>query len=249
MPTPLEVLFDPISIGIIVLFACLMIWEAIAPGRKLPPVRGWKLRTLTSFIVYFYLSSYLPLIWDKYLTNYQLMDLSDLGIFTSVLVSVLVYEFLIYVWHRTMHGTDWLWLSFHQMHHSAERIDTYGTFYYSPLDMIGFTMIGSLSLTVFAGLQPQAVTVFLFTTTFFVVFQHTNVKTPQWIGYVLQRPESHTVHHKKGVHAYNYSDLPVFDMIFGTFSNPKEFEADTGFYHGASARISDMLLFRDIHRE
>lgn len=27
-----------------------------------------------------------------------------------------------------MHKSDFLWLTFHQMHHSAERLDTYGTF-------------------------------------------------------------------------------------------------------------------------
>jgi sterol desaturase/sphingolipid hydroxylase (fatty acid hydroxylase superfamily) len=31
-----------------------------------------------------------------------------------------------------------LWRIFHQMHHSAERLDTYGAFYFSPYDMIGF---------------------------------------------------------------------------------------------------------------
>ena len=37
-----------------------------------------------------------------------------------------------------------------------------------------------------------------------------NVRTPQWLGYLVQRPESHSVHHQRGVHAYNYSDLPLF---------------------------------------
>ena len=54
-------------------------------------------------------------------------------------------------------------------------------------------------------------------------------------------------HSQKGdYHAYNYSDLPVFDIIFGTFKNPAGYEEDTGFYQGASARIIDMLLFRDV---
>ena len=93
--------------------------------------------------------------------------------------------------------------------------------------------------------RPGTLTVWL-EPLFLGIFQHTSVKTPQWLGYIVQRPESHTIHHGKGLHKYNYSDLPVFDLMFGTFRNPKTYEMDTSFYHGASARIVDMLLCRDI---
>jgi len=86
----------------------------------------------------------------------------------------------------------------------------------------------------------------LLTTTFLGIFQHANIKTPRWLGYIIQRPESHTIHHAKGIHRQNYSDLPLFDIIFGTFQNPKAFEHETGFYHGASARVGDMLLCKDV---
>jgi len=80
------------------------------------------------------------------------------------------------------------------------------------------------------------------------VFQHANLKTPRWVGYLVQRPESHAVHHERGVHAYNYSDLPLWDMVFGTFRNPAADRPlpQQGFYDGASARLLDMLLFRDV---
>ena len=165
------------------------------------------------------------------------------------MIGVLVYEGMVYAWHRTMHETDWLFQSFHQMHHSAERLDTFGAFYFSGLDMIGFTFIGSLSLSLIVGIPPQAVTCFLFITLFLGIFQHTNIKTPQWLGYIVQRPESHSVHHGRGVHRYNYSDLPIFDILFGTFRNPKHFVDETGYYDGASARVGDMLLCRDVTAE
>ncbi|GAC21151.1 sterol desaturase family protein [Paraglaciecola arctica] len=246
MPTPIEILLDPISLSVLALYAALMILEAITPGRKLIKVKGWIPRAMLTFVVYFYLASYLPLYWDKYLVEYQLLNLASMNVYLSTLIAVLVFEFLIYVWHRTMHQTNWLWRSFHQMHHSVERVDTYGAFYFSPLDMIGFTMVGSLSLALIVGVSPQTTTYFLFITMFLVIFQHTNIKTPQWLGYLVQRPESHSVHHEKGVHAYNYSDLPIFDILFGTFNNPANFAAEIGFYKGASAKIPDMLLCRDI---
>ncbi|PHR93624.1 MAG: fatty acid hydroxylase [Robiginitomaculum sp.] len=248
MPTPLEILLDPISLGVIGLYILFISLETIFPARKLPVIKGWKLRGLMSFVIYFYLSTYLPLIWDKHLTGFQVFDLKSVHPFVAVAASLFVFELLIYVWHRAMHSQDWLWLPFHQMHHSAERVDSYGTFYYSPLDMIGFTMVGSLSLSIFIGLSAQTVTLFLFVSLFLVMFQHANIRTPQWIGYFVQRPESHTVHHQTGVHAYNYSDFPIFDILFGTFKNPKHFQKETGFYNGASARIPAMLMFYDINK-
>ncbi|NRB47637.1 MAG: sterol desaturase family protein [Saprospiraceae bacterium] len=246
MPTPIEILLDPISLIVIAMYAGLMIWESLFPARPLPEVRFWKLKGLTSFAVFFYLSSYLPLWTDPYLEPYRLFDLSALDTLTGATVGLLVYELALYIWHRAMHGSDFLWRTFHQMHHSAERMDTYGAFFFSPMDMIGFTLLGSACFALLIGLSPQAITVVLLVTNFLAIFQHANIRTPAWVGYFVQRPESHTIHHGQGIHKHNYSDLPIFDILFGTFDNPKGYEVETGFYPGASDQIGDMLLFKNI---
>ncbi len=79
-----------------------------------------------------------------------------------------------------------------------------------------------------------------------VLFQHTNIRTPRWLGDILQRPESHSLHHERGVHDRNFSDRPLFDILFGTFSNPKEFAGQNGYWNGACARVGSMLAFRDV---
>ncbi len=249
MPTPLELLIDPVSLMILALYASLMIWEALSPGRQLPTIKYWKIRGLVAFAFYFYLASYLPLFWDKYLAPYQLFDLTTSGTLIGALIGVLLYEFGVYVWHRAMHKNSMLWKIFHQMHHSAERVDTYGAFYFSPFDMIGWTVLSSICFTLIIGLSPQAATASILMVNFLGMFQHTNIKTPVWLGYIVQRPESHTIHHARGIHAYNYSDLPLFDIIFGTFKNPRKFEHETGFYHGASERVIDMLFFREVDQQ
>ncbi len=249
LPNPWEVLIDPISLIVLAMYGILMLWEALAPARELPKIKNWKLRGLTSFAVFFYLSTYFPLIWDTYLVDYQIFDLTSLGAGWGAFVAVMIYEFGLYVWHYSMHKNDTLWKIFHQMHHSAERMDSYGAFYFSPMDMIGFTLLGSLCLVVVAGFTPEAATLFILITTFLAIFQHANISTPRWIGYFVQRPEAHTVHHAKGIHAYNYSDISLFDILFGTFNNPKGYEHEAGFYDGASKRIWDMLMFKDISKE
>ena len=54
------------------------------------------------------------------------------------------------------------------------------------------------------------------------------------------------MHHARGVHAFNYADFPLWDLVFGTFRNPRAFEAETGFWDGASKRVGKLLLGRDV---
>jgi len=246
MPSPLDILLDPVSLYILAMYLLLVIWEAIFPARKLPHIRYWQIKGILFFFGFFYLSTYLPLSYTEWLPATQLLDLSEMNIAVAATGGVLLYELGMYVWHWSMHRSNRLWRIFHQMHHSAERMDTYGAFYFSPFDMIGFTLLGTICFSFIMGLPAQAVTVVLLVTNFFSIFQHANIKTPTWLGYIIQRPESHAVHHARGIHAYNYSDLPLFDILFGTFKNPAKYVQETGFYDGASSKIKDMLLFKDV---
>ncbi len=189
MPTPLDILLDPISLILVSIYASLIVLEKLIPGQPLKKVENWVPKSLLFFIVYFYSSSYLPLIWDKYLLPYQLVNLQNNHPLLGVIVAVFIVELLIYFWHRALHRNEFLWRTFHQLHHSAERLDTYGAFYFSPLDMVGFTFLGSLSLTLFVGISPQAITWYLYITMFLTIFPHTNISTHQWLGYIIQRPE------------------------------------------------------------
>ena len=249
LPKPWQILIDPASIIVISIFLVLVIAEAVIPARKLPIVKYWKLKGITAFFIYFFISSYLPLIWSDHLAEYRIFDLTFLGNYWGGLTALLIYELGVYGWHRAMHKSDLLWRVFHQMHHSAERVDTYGAFFFSLMDMIGFTFLTSLAMVWVAGFTAQATIYAIYGATFLAVIQHTNIKTPQWLGYFFQRPESHSLHHAKGIHAFNYSDLPLFDLIFGTFRNPKEFSQEIGFYNGASSEIGKMLLFKDINKQ
>lgn len=246
MPTPIEVLLDPLFVTIVAGYLACALWERLRPARALPPARLWALRGATSFVVYFLVATYLPLLWDTTLAQYRLFDLRWLGTGGGALVSLFVYELVAYGWHRAMHSSTRLWRWVHQMHHSAERIDVFGSYYFSVFDMIGWTTVGSLVFALLIGVTPEAATASLLTITFLATFQHMNVRTPRWLGYLVQRPESHSVHHQRGVHSGNFADLPVFDIVFGTFVNPEDFRDDVGFYDGASARVLDMHRGRDV---
>ena len=248
LPSPIDLLLDPVSLTVLSMYAGLMLWEALLPARQLSPVKHWQLKGIVSFFIFFFLSSYLPLFIDPWMAQYTLVDLSGLGTVAGVTIGILGYQLVLYAYHRLVHRSNLLWRVFHQMHHSAERLDTYGAFYFSPTDMVSFTLIGSLVFAFFIGLSPQAITVVILMLNFFSIFQHANIRTPHWLGYFIQRPESHSVHHGRGLHKFNYSDVPIWDMVFGTFYNPSTYENENGFYDGGSAKVKEMLLFKDINK-
>ena len=97
------------------------------------------------------------------------------------------------------------------------------------------------------GLHPLAAALIGYVVAFYGMFQHWNVRTPHWLGYFIQRPEAHCVHHRRGVHDYNYGDLPLWDMLFGSFRNPRHFMGDCGFETPADRHLGAMLAFADVN--
>jgi sterol desaturase/sphingolipid hydroxylase (fatty acid hydroxylase superfamily) len=215
-------------------------------GRKHDSTRFWRLRAALVTIATFYIAGYVAVFWGTLLGDFHLVDGSGLGTWAGAAVGILVYELGHYWYHRAAHEFDWLWRAGHQMHHSAENLDAFGAYYLHPVDTFNFTTISSFVFFPLLGLSIEAGVIAAFFLTFNAMFQHMSLRTPRWLGYIIQRPESHSVHHGKGIHRFNYSDLPLWDIVFGTFRNPENFQEEHGFYQGASARIPEMLAFRDV---
>jgi len=210
--------------------------------------RWWRSRAFAVSAFNFMLAMTIGQAYGAAFGDFHIFNGAALGTVGGALVGILVYELFHYTYHRAAHRYDGLWRMGHQMHHSAESLDAWGAYFLHPLDAAVFTTLSSLVLFPLLGLSPVAGGLAAAFITFCGVFQHANLKTPRWVGYLVQRPESHAVHHERGVHAYNYSDLPLWDMVFGTFRNPAADRPlpQQGFYDGASARLLDMLLFRDV---
>ena len=221
--------------------------DAFRGSRSYKSPRWWRVRATIVTIAAFWLSMTVATGWATLLGDYTLFNLSNLGAIPGAIVGILVYQFVHYWYHRAIHKFDFLWRFAHQMHHSAERIDAFGAYYMHPVDVFFFTTWASLVFVPFLGLSGEAAVIGAAFLTFNAMFQHANIKTPHWLGYIIQRPESHCIHHGRGVHHFNYSDLPLWDIIFGTFRNPKSVEGmEAGFYDGASTRILDQLFFQDV---
>ncbi|MDO9321298.1 MAG: sterol desaturase family protein, partial [Pseudomonas sp.] len=102
--------------------------------------------------------------------------------------------------------------------------------------------------TLLLGMSPLAAALVGLFVALTSLFQHSYINTPRWLGYFVQRPESHCLHHEYQVHGRNYSDLPLWDMVFGTFANPPRFTGKVGFQLTNAASVLDLLLMRDAHK-
>jgi len=238
-------LIEPITLALIPGFLLL---DFIVRRRRYATTGQWRLRAALVTAAIFFLTGEVAAFWGRLFGETHLLDLGGLGAWGAI-AGVLVYEFVHYWYHRAAHQWNWLWRAGHQMHHSAESLDAFGAFYLHPFDAAMFTSISSLVLFPLLGLSIEAGVIAALFLTFNAMFQHANIGTPHWLGYLIQRPESHNLHHARGVHRYNYADLPLWDMLFGTFRNPRSVEGmECGFYEGASGRIPEMLIGRDVSR-
>lgn len=232
-------------VGLLVLPA-FMVLDLVLRRRSYRAPRGWRLRAFVVSAGVFFLSLKLGELWSTLTGSWSLVDGSVLGTAGGAVTGILAYELLHYGYHRLAHRSDLLWRAAHQMHHSAESLDAFGANYLHPGDVFFFTSIASVTFVPLLGLTPEASAIANAFLAFNAAFQHANVRTPRWLGYVVQRPESHVLHHARGVHRFNYSDLPLWDMVFGTFRNPATCDAEVGFYDGASGRVGEMLVGRDV---
>ena len=233
---------------IFAVFAACFVLERLIPGWALPHVKTWPKRVLLINGAQLVIVVLAGFTWERWLSSVSLFRLSDhMGPVAGGIVAYVIATFVFYWWHRARHENDWLWRIFHQIHHSPQRIEVITSFYKHPGEMLVNSIIGSLLVYTLLGLSPEAGAVYTLCTALGEFFYHTSVRTPRWIGYIFQRPEMHRIHHQYGRHRNNYGDLPIWDMMFGTFDNPPRFEATCGFDADKEERLVDMLVYKDVH--
>lgn len=228
-----------------VTFAVMILLERVFPARPLPRVRWWLLKGIVFFFLGGGIGAAIPAGIAVLLGGHTLVDLRRIGTIGGALVAFLAADLVGYFVHRVEHNVPWLWRWTHQLHHSAERLDVAGANYFHPLDMLTFGVTTTLAIAIL-GVTPEAAALAGYCGFVTMTFQHLNVRTPQWLGWIIQRPEAHSLHHARGIHAYNYGSFMLWDIVLGTFRNPRGFSEVSGFWDGASSKIGLMLIGRDV---
>ena len=236
------------NIAIIVIGISLMALERIIPDQKLPHVKGWWPRVILLNLFQFGVLFLGKISWDIWFTGNSVFELSNKIIpLLSGLFAYFIITFVFYWWHRWRHNINFLWLTMHQVHHSPQRIETITSFFKHPLEVISNCIIIAFVNFFILGLSLEGAAWSLLFSAIGEYVYHMNIKTPRWMGYFFQRPEMHRIHHERGKHYYNFSDLPIWDMLFGTYKNPEEMNDACGFKPEREKKLSDMLMFKNVN--
>jgi sterol desaturase/sphingolipid hydroxylase (fatty acid hydroxylase superfamily) len=230
------------------IFIVFLAIEALLPSdRAMAQVPHWRWIGLAAFAGTLVVYVGTPLLIVPLLPPMAIVDINSWGNWAALPVWVLT-TFLGYWAHRTMHYFDLLWRAGHQLHHGVARVDISSAMIFHPFDALvqgvlaGLLAAGLTHATAhaaaWAGLWGFAV----------ALYQHWNVRTPAWTGWIVQRPEAHMLHHQRDVHAGNFGDMPIWDRLFRTYAEPVSGEVKLGFEPERSGRWLAMLAMVDVHR-
>ena len=224
------------------------ILERVRPGRQLPESCGWYLRAALLNLSQLALIGLGGLTWNNFFRDHTLLSI---GGWSSPMVEGACYwlagTFVFYWWHRIRH-LDGFWHVFHQVHHSPSRIELLASFYKHPLEIAADSILVAFFIYCVCGGTAEAGAWTSFFGTLGEYFYHSNLRTPKWLGWFIQRPEHHSVHHQLDVHRYNFGDITLWDRLFGTFKEAEDFAEYCGFPARQEEKLASMLFFKDVYQ-
>jgi len=234
---------------ILVVTIVFLALERRLPGRALPQSKGWYARVLLINLVQLAITMSTMRLWSQIFGAWSIFKISVWQLPAAEgFVGWLVGTFAFYWWHRLRHRNGF-WVVFHQIHHSPSRIEALTSFYKHPIEILADAILSALILYPLLGCSLVAAFWYNFFAATGEYFYHSNIRTPGWVRYLIQTPELHSVHHQFGVHRYNFSDIPIWDRIFGTYRDATEFVDRCGFAGQAETRLGAMLVFKDVYSD
>ena len=225
----------------------LFVLEHVFPAHRQKTSPSWYLRGLLINTMQLGVFLGFDRLWSVYAQNASLLDLgAGLSTLAGALLAYFIFTFVVYWWHRLRHHSDFIWRLFHQLHHSPQRIQTLTAYYIHPLDMIANLLISNTIMFIILGLNAEGAAWYTLITGTAGFLIHANIRIPRAVGYVFQTPEMHRLHHKSGHHAHNYSDIVIWDWLFGTYCNPETPVEHCGFSREQEERLLPMFLGHDV---
>ena len=142
----------------------------------------------------------------------------------QLLEAVLIANVGGYIGHRLSHEVPFLW-RFHSVHHSISEMDWLAAARVHPLDQIVTKALTIVPLYVM-GFSKATFGAYIGLATVHAVFIHANVRVKFGpLRWLIGSPEFHHWHHSNDPKAHNKNyagELPVLDLLCGTFYLPKD---------------------------
>ena len=224
-----------------------LVLERLFPGRKLPHAPGWYFRAGLINLAQLGITLGTGQLWMTFFSGASLVSFASFEFpLVAGFIGWFIGTFVFYWWHRLRHQNGF-WRVLHQIHHSPSRIEIFTSFYKHPIEILSNSLLSAVILFPILGCSVLGGFWYNFFAATGEYFYHANVRTPKWLRYFIQTPELHSIHHQLDVHDFNYSDLPIWDRIFGTYRDAVDFIPKCGFRGTNEKRLAEMLIFRDVY--
>lgn len=218
-----------VFLGLFVIFAGL---EAVAPRRARVTSRQkrWVTNlgiTVLNTLALRALAVALPVLAvgaavDAWVNGWGVLNHVAWPFWFEVILTLLLLDLAIWAQHLISHKVPLFW-RFHRMHHADRDMDVTTALRFHPVEILA-SMVLKIGLVYLLG--PPAIAVVLFEVILngTALFNHSNLRLPQWLDralrLVLVTPDMHRVHHSviRTEHDSNYGfALSLWDRIFRTY--------------------------------
>ena len=233
---------SPSNFIYVVTFATLtvaMLWESLAPRRKLQGSMVWRWSNNFSLsLVSWYVTTVVSTLYVLLLADWS--QINHYGLFQNVsapflvmfFTLLLVSQLLSYLVHIAFHKIDWLW-PIHAVHHTDVDVDVTTSYRHHPLEaLVSLPFIAPIILLL--GTPIEVVAAYKIFEVVFTVFSHSNIRIPEvlekYLRLIILTPDFHRLHHcvEERHTNSNYGSLvPWFDYLFGTASSKPYKEQET----------------------
>ena len=210
-------------------FILMALWELTFPRRRLTTSKSTRWLSNIGIVIlntlllrFIFASAALATAWKAGEQGWGLLNGLEWPFWLTVIISVVVLDFAIYLQHVMFHAVPALW-RLHMMHHADLDYDlTTGTRFH-PVEMI-LSMLIKIGVIMVLGPPVVAVLIFEVVLNATAVFNHSNVRIPLAIDRVLRwivvTPDMHRVHHSVVPVEANRNfgfNLPWWDRLMGTY--------------------------------
>jgi sterol desaturase/sphingolipid hydroxylase (fatty acid hydroxylase superfamily) len=223
---------EALALTLLMAFSILATLEFHAPRGKLPKkylrqsyTTNFNLFIVNSIAMSLVSASSLLILAERYSDKGLLSTLSSpIG---KAVLSFLLLDLLMYLWHKASHSFDCLWM-FHKVHHNDPYLNISTAFRIHFLELFIIYIFKAILIIIF-GIEEALVLTSEAVMTFFIMFHHTNISFmgEKLLGHVIIVPSLHRTHHstQRCEHDSNYGAvLSLWDRLFGTLSELKPAE-------------------------
>ena len=186
---------------------------------------------------------------DVYSFKYSLMSILKLSGPSATVLSIIFFDFFIWLQHVASHHIPILW-RLHKVHHCDTFLDTSSGLRFHPIEII-LSMFYKLLLIMLIGISSSDFLMFEVILTGFALFNHSNIKINNtidtYLSYFIVTPNVHQVHHSNKVDETNSNfgfNIVTWDRVFGTYKEYKRVKENLEIgLKGVSPEDANSLIF------